>query len=61
MTVHDGSALAASWKQGKQSGDNGLERLTKQAKNENSFFYPSQTCSRGPSARLVYVCVVEHY
>lgn len=30
-----GSALTASLKQGKQSGDNGVEKRTKQAQNEN--------------------------
>lgn len=44
-TLQGGSALAASWKQGKLSGDDGLERLTKQTQNENRM-------KHGPSARL---------
>ena len=53
MSVRGGSDLAASWKHlvGRQSGDNGLEWLTKQAQNENTFF-PPQTCCRGASAGL---------
>lgn len=55
MSVRGGSDLAASWKHlvGRQSGDNGLEWLTKQAQNENNFF-PVRPAAGEPVLALAF-------